>query len=65
MENVFNVRYNSKLDRLEVEKESEISKLVNVIKKHKFFSIVLISFLILSGINFYLIFNFIRILESI
>ena len=27
--------------------------------------IVLISFLILSGINFYLIFNFIRILESI
>lgn len=65
MENIFNVKYNSKLDRLEIPSENGKFKLLKFFKNHKFFSTVLISFFIFSGINFYLIFSFMKMLENI
>lgn len=65
MENVFNIKYNTKLDRLELPKEKKTTKIFKFVQKHKFISIVSVSFIALSSINFYLIYSFIKILESI
>ena len=65
MENVFNIKYNTKLDRLEIPKENAKTKMWKFIQKHKFMSIILTSFFILSSINFYLIYSFMKILENI
>ena len=65
MENVFNVKYNTKLDRLEIPRKKGKFSVRSFVKKHKFLSIVLVNLLIFSGINFYLIFSFMKILESI
>ena len=65
MENIFNVKYNTKLDRLEIPKEKEKNTILGFVKNNKFFSIIVTSVLVLSGINFYLIYSFMRILEHI
>lgn len=65
MENVFNIKYNTKLDRLELTKEKRKSKIWKFVLNHKFISIVLVSFFVLSSINFYLIYTFMKILENI
>ena len=65
MENVFNVKYNTKLDRLEMPKEKDAHKVLKFIENHKLISIIFTSFIILSGINFYLIYSFMKILENI
>lgn len=65
MENVFNIKYNAKLDKLEISKERGTIKIFNFIQSHKFFSIACISFIILSGMNFYLIYSFMKVLENI
>ena len=55
MENVFNIKYNARLDRLELPKEKKTSKVLNFIKKHKFFSVACTSFFnILLSISFIL-----------
>ena len=65
MENVFNVKYNTKLDRLELPKENRKIKIREIVQKHKFMSIVFAIFFALSSINFYLIYSFMKILENI
>lgn len=65
MENVFNVKYNTKLDRLEMPKERTTNKVFKFIENHKIISIIFTSFIILSGINFYLIYSFVKIFENI
>ena len=65
MENVFNVKYNAELDRLEIQKERKTKKFRNFIKRHKFFSVIIVSFFTLSCINFYLIYSFMKILENV
>ena len=65
MDNIFNVKYNTKLDRLEIPKEKEKNTILGFIKNNKFFSIIVTSVLVLSGVNFYLIYSFMRILEHI
>lgn len=65
MENVFNIKYNTKLDRLEKTNNKAENKIWGFIKNHKFFSIILMSFFIFSCINFYLIYSFMKILENI
>lgn len=63
MENVFNINYNSKLDKLEIIKEKEKYNIFRTVKRNKLISFVLASFIILSIIDFYMIFSFIKILE--
>lgn len=65
MENVFNVKYNTKLDRLEIPKKRGKFSVWSFVKKHKILFTVLMNLLIFSGINFYLIFSFMKILENI
>lgn len=65
MENVFNVKYNTRLDRLQIPKKGRIVRLFKFIQRHKFFSIIFTSFFVLSGMNFYLIYNFVKVLETI
>ena len=65
MDNIFNVKYNTKLDRLEIPKEKEKNTILGFIKNNKFFSIIVTSVLVLSGVNFYLTYSFMRILEHI
>lgn len=65
MEDVFNIRYNTKLDKLEMVKEKKGIKMLKRLQKHKFISIVFASFVGFSLINFYLIFSFMQILENI
>lgn len=63
MENVFDIKYNTKLDRLETSKKK--NRFLKFIKKNKLISIICVSFLSLSILNFYLIYSFIKILEKI
>ena len=65
MENVFNIKYNTKLDRLELPKERLTDKIYNKIRSHKFISVVIFSFIVLSIFNIYLVYSFISILEKI
>lgn len=65
MENVFNIKYNARLDRLEMAKEKKTIKTWQFIKKHKIFSLACTSFLILSFVNFYLIYTFMNVLQNI
>lgn len=68
MEYIFNSsnnKYDEKLDKLDVLETNRKSRIVNVIRKNKFFSLVLISLIVFVTINFYLIYSFIKMLESI
>ena len=65
MENVFQIKYNTKLDRLEMPRETYINKVFKTIKKHKIVSLITGMFIVLSTVNFYLIYTFMNILERI
>lgn len=65
MEDVFNINYNTKLDRLEIQRKKRVNKIFKFIKENKFISLIFGSFIFLSGINFYLIYSFVKILENI
>ncbi len=64
MENIFRVRYNSTLDRLEVPKDKMTQRIRRKIESHKLISLAISMFIILSGINFYLIYSFMTILSQ-
>ena len=64
MENVFNIKYNYELDKLEIVKTNKRS-FVDFVQNHKFFSIIFTSFFIFAGINLYLIYSFMKILENV
>ncbi len=64
MENVFNVKYNAKLDRLEIPKKRKQSGMARFIHRHKFIFVVSVLFCMLSIFNFYLIFSFMSILSN-
>lgn len=65
MENVFNIKYDSKLDKVKMPKDRYMNKIFKVIQKNKFITLVFSSFIALSMINFYLIYSFMKILENI
>mgnify|MGYP007054840249 FL=1 len=65
MGDIFNVKYNEKLDRLEIPKKKSTIGLWKFVKKHKFFSVACTSFLTLSFVNFYLIYTFMKVLQNI
>lgn len=64
-EKFFEVRYNTKLDRLVIKKERWISKLRRIIKTHKFITTVSIAFVMFSIINVAMICSFMKILQNI
>lgn len=64
MGKIFDIKYNNVMDKLELPIEKNKKSILKFLQTHKFFSIVLISFFALSGINFYLIYNFMKIMEN-
>ena len=58
----FNIRYNTKVDRLEVRKNN---KFMEKIKPHKIITLSITLLIMFSCLNFFLIYNFIKILGSI
>ena len=62
---IFKIRYNANLDRLQIKEENWTSKVGKFFKKHMLINIFLITFIILSNINFLLIYNFFNILKNI
>lgn len=65
MENIFNINYNTKLDKLEIQKRNKVNKIFKFIHKNKFISLIFTSFIVFSAINFYMIYSFMKILENI
>lgn len=58
-DNYFNIKYNTKLDRLEVQKKN---KVLEAIKQHKMVSLMVTLLIMFSCLNFFLIYNFLQIL---
>ena len=63
-DDIFKIRYNTKLNRLQIKEESWTSRLVQKIKTHKFLTTVIIVFLLFSTINIIMINSFMKILQS-
>ncbi len=61
----FEVRYNTKLDKLVIKKERWRSKIKRYIKTHKLISTVSICFIIFSFINIIMIYSFMKVLQNI
>lgn len=64
-DDIFQIRYNESLDKLELGEERWTSKLKNKIKSHKLFSTVVMALIIFSIINMIMIYNFMNILQNI
>ena len=62
---IFKITYNSKVNRLQIPKENWRTKIAQKIKRHKWISLITILLVMFSCINFFLIFNFMKILTSI
>lgn len=61
----FEVKYNTKLDRLVIRKQSLISKIFRKIKAHKLIATTLIAFIVFSILNIVMIYSFLEILQNI
>ncbi len=61
----FKIRYNTKLNRLQIKKEAWTSRIYEKIKTHKLITTVVLAFLIFSTINIIMIYNFMKILQGI
>ena len=50
--------------KIKQETKKEISKILEKMKRHKLFSLALLSFLIFSTINFMMIYQFMKIMQK-
>lgn len=64
-ERLFEVKYDTKLDRLVIKKETIISKIRRTIKRHKLITMASIALAVFSFLNFAMIYNFMKILQNI
>lgn len=62
-DDIFNIRYNTELNRLEMRKKNK--SVLETVKKHKLISFVITTLIMFSGLNFFLIYNFMKILQNI
>ncbi len=62
---IFQIRYNTKLDRLEMKGESWTSRICKKMKRHKLLTTTIIAFFMFATINFVMISNFMKILQNI
>ena len=61
---IFQIRYNTKLNRLQIKEERWTSKLYKKIKRHKFITAITTIFLLFSTINIVMINTFMQILQT-
>lgn len=62
---IFQISYNERKDRLEIKHKNWTRKMKEKIKQNKLLSTVIIAFMLFSGINIIMIYNFINILQNI
>ena len=62
---IFKIRYNTRLDRLEIAKERWTSKIAKKILRHKLLTMSVLAFFIFSTINTIMIINFLNILQNL
>ena len=61
---IFNIKYNAKLDKLEVESNSWLNRIWRGIKHHKLMTTAMLAFVIFSTINIIMIWSFMNILQN-
>ncbi len=61
---IFKITYNSRVNRLQMPKENLKRRLIQKIKKHKWMSLIIVLFIMFSCINFFLIYYFMKILQT-
>lgn len=62
---VFKIRYNTNLNRLQIGKENWTSRFFKAMKRHKLISMVVIAFIMFSMANVIMIYNFMKILQNV
>lgn len=62
---IFQIRYNTKLNRLQIGSESWTRKIHKKIKRHKLLTTIIIALITFSTANIIMIYNFIEILQNI
>ena len=62
---IFQIRYNTKLNRLQIGSESWTSKIYKKIKRHKLLTTIIIVLITFSTANIIMIYNFIEILQNV
>ena len=61
---IFNIKYNAKLDRLEVKSNTNLNRIWRGIKHHKLITTAILAFVIFSSINIIMIWSFMNILQN-
>ena len=68
-EDILNIKYNERLDRIQIRKRKGTSNIIKrflkCIKSNKIISISIMLFIIFSTINFYLIYNVFKLVQTI
>ena len=59
----FKIRYNTKLNKLQIKKENWTSRIYQKIKAHKLITTAILAFILFSTINIIMIYNFMKILQ--
>lgn len=62
---IFQIRYNTNLNRLQIGHEKWTSRLLKTMKRHKLITTTIIAFMMFSTVNLIMIYNFMKILQSI
>lgn len=62
---IFQIKYNTKLNRLEMGKENWTSKFVKKMRSHKLLTTTIIAFFMFATLNMVMIYSFMRILEKL
>lgn len=62
---IFQIRYNTKLNRLQIRSESWTSKIHKKIKRHKLLTTTIIALIIFSIANIIMVYNFMETLQNV
>lgn len=62
---IFNIRYNTKMDRLQIGHKTLKDRIFESIRQHKLITTVVAAFLIFSCINVAMIWSFMNILQNL
>lgn len=62
---IFQIRYNTKLNRLKMREDTWTSRLGKKMKRHKLLTVTIVAFCVFAIINIVMIGSFMRILQSV
>lgn len=64
-DDIFQIRYSTNLNRLQIGHERWTSRLLKTIKRHKLISTTIIALIVFSTANVIMIYNFMKILQNV